>query len=81
MGRTPGSLVVICADRAGGYEYRGVRCSDGAVLTTSAQTDRARGFLARKDSVTYAVSPTELVVSAGGAVIKQEPMIDYREPG
>ena len=73
--------MVICADHGGTYQYRGVRCSDGAVLTAAAQTGPARGFLARNDGVTYAVSPTELVVRADGTVIKHEPMIDYRERG
>jgi hypothetical protein len=37
-------------------------------------------FIAQNASVTYSISPGELVVTAGGAVIKQEPMIDYRGP-
>ncbi len=38
IGRTPGSLVVICGDRNGRYGYRGLRLSDDAVLTTSARS-------------------------------------------
>ena len=79
IGRTPGSLVVICGEETGRYEYLGVRLSDAAVLRTAAQTDSARSFLARKSGVLYAVSPTELKVTSGGEVIKQEPMIEYRE--
>jgi hypothetical protein len=79
IGRTPGSLVVICAEHNGQYEYRGVRLSDAAVLRTTAQTGSARGFLAQNASVVYAVSPTELVVTDGDTVIKVEPMIEYRE--
>lgn len=79
IGRTQGSLVVICAQKNGQYEYLGVRLSDAAVLRTAAQTTSARGFLAQNASVVYAVSPTELVVRAGDTVIKQEPMIEYRE--
>ena len=37
IGRTPGSLVVICGDRNGRYGYRGIRLSDDAVLKTSAR--------------------------------------------
>ena len=38
-------------------------------------------FIAQNARVTYSISPGELVVTAGGAVFKQEPMIDYRDPG
>ncbi|WP_102144272.1 hypothetical protein [Mycobacterium hubeiense] len=79
IGRTAGSLVVICAEPGGSYEYFGVRLSDEASLHTAAQTASPRGFLARNYSVTYAVSPTELLVTAGDRVIKHEPMIEYRE--
>jgi hypothetical protein len=79
IGRTPGSLVVICGESAGRYEYRGVRLSDDAVLRTNAETDSARGFLAHRAGVVYAVSPTELKVTTGSTVIKREPMIEYRE--
>ena len=78
IGRTPGSLVVICGERAGRYEYLGVRLSDDAVLRTNAETDSARGFLAQRAGVVYAVSPTELKVTAGRTIIKREPMIEYR---
>ncbi|WP_123027279.1 hypothetical protein [Mycolicibacterium stellerae] len=79
IGRTTGSLVVICGERTGPYTYLGVRLSDAAVLRTPASTDSTRGFLARKAGVLYAVTPTELKVTAGSTVIKQEPMIEYRE--
>ncbi len=79
IGRTEGSLVVICAEPAGQYEYLGVRLSDAAVLRTDAETNSAREFLAQKSGVVYAVSPTELKVTTGKTVIKQEPMLEYRE--
>jgi hypothetical protein len=80
IGRTPGSLVVICGDRNGRYDYLGVRLSDDAVLKTSARTTPTHEFIAQNASVTYSISPAELRVTVGGAVIKQEPMIDYRGP-
>ena len=80
IGRTSGSLVVICGDRSGRYGYRGVRLSDDAVLTTAARSTSTHGFTAKHAAVTYSISPTELRVTAGGAVIKQEPMLDYRGP-
>lgn len=63
----------------GRYEYLGVRLSDAAVLRTDAETNSARGFLAQKSGVLYAVSPLELTVTLGNTVIKHEPMIEYRE--
>jgi hypothetical protein len=81
IGRTPGSLVVICGDRTGGYGYLGIRLSDDAVLKASARTTSTHEFIAQNASVTYSISSAELRVTAGGAVIKQEPMIDYRGPG
>jgi hypothetical protein len=80
LGRTAGSFVVICGETDGGYEYRGVRLSDAAVLKTVAENAPSRGFVARKSGVLYAVSPTELLVTAGDAVIKQEPMLEFRGP-
>lgn len=79
IGRTPGSLVVICGEQNGRYEYLGVRLSDAALLRTAAHTDSARGFRAQRAGVLYAVTPAELTVTAGDTVIKQEPMIEYRE--
>jgi hypothetical protein len=81
IGRTQRSLVVICPQQNGKYEYRGVRVSDGAALTVAAETTVDHGFLAETDGVTYAVSPTQLLVTAGESVINREPMIEYRVPG
>jgi hypothetical protein len=80
IGRTPGSLVVICGDRNGQYGYLGLRLRDDAVLKTSARTTPTHEFVAQNASVTYSISPAQLLVMAGGAVLKQEPMIDYRGP-
>jgi hypothetical protein len=80
IGRTQGSLVVICSDHDGRYGYLGVRLRDHAVLRTSAHATPTHEFVAQNSSVVYAVSPIELRVSAGGSVIKQEPMIEYRAP-
>ena len=54
--------------------------SDDATLKAPAETASARGFVARHNGITYAVLPTELLVTADGTIIKQEPMIDYHEP-
>jgi hypothetical protein len=80
MGRTAGSLVVICGERSGRYDYLGVRLSDDAALKTVARSTPTHEFIAHNKGVTYAISPNELRVTAGDAVIKQEPMIDYEGP-
>jgi hypothetical protein len=80
VGRTPGSLVVICGDHNGQYGYLGVRLSDDAVLKTVARSTSTHEFIAENATVTYSISATALRVTAGHAVIKQEPMIDYRGP-
>ncbi|WP_233152682.1 hypothetical protein [Mycobacterium sp. NS-7484] len=79
IGRTEGSLVVICLDRSGRLEYHGVRLSDRAALAASADLTPGRRFVARNYQVDYAVSPTELLVTSGSAVLKREPMVEYRE--
>jgi hypothetical protein len=72
--------VVICVDHDGRYGYRGVRLSDDAVLTIAARTTSTHEFIAQNANVTYSISPAELRITVGGAVLKQEPMIDYRGP-
>lgn len=79
IGRTARSLVVICLDRTGRLEYHGVRLSDQAALAASADATSGRRFVARNYQVDYAVSPTELLVTSGSAVLKREPMVEYRE--
>jgi len=80
IGRTQGSLVVICDERGGRYGYRGVRLSDDAVLKTAARATPTHEFIAQNASVTYSISPDELRITSGGAVLRQEPMVDYRGP-
>lgn len=79
IGHTERSLVVICQDRSGGMEYRGVQLSDDAALAMAADTMPDRRFVARSRGVIYAVSPTELLVTTGKGLISQEPMVEYRE--
>jgi hypothetical protein len=78
FGRTQRSLVVICVDSHGDYEYRGVRVSDGAGLKAAAKTT-ADGFEASTDDSVYTVSPTELVVTSGGKVIYRDTWIAYQQ--
>jgi hypothetical protein len=78
LGRTERSIVVICGSGSGQYEYRGLRLSDDAMLKTAAVTTPTHEFLARNAGVVYAVSPTELTVTAGDTLIKKEPMLEFR---
>jgi len=77
--RTLGSLVAICTDSAGIYQYHGVRLSDGAELNAPADNTAAREFVARNNGATYALSVKELVITAGNTVLRREPVLDYRE--
>jgi hypothetical protein len=78
FGRTQRSLVVICVDSRGDYEYRGARVSDGAGLKATAKST-ADGFEASTDDAVYTVSPTELVVTAGDKVIYRDTWIAYQQ--
>lgn len=78
--RTPNSLVTICAVQQGGYLYRGVRLSDGAALNVPAEPTGGREFVARSEGVTYSLSTQQLVITAGDTVVRQESVIEYREP-
>ena len=80
IARTAGSLVAICADPNGDYLYRGVRLSDAAQLNVPAETTSSRQFVARNEGVTYSLSTQQLVITAGDAVVRREPVIEYGEP-
>lgn len=77
VGRTQRSVVVICADPGGDYEYRGVRVNDGAALTVSAESSGDGVFVARNDGALYTVSPTDLTVTSGGKVIYRDTWAFY----
>ncbi|OBF11354.1 hypothetical protein [Mycobacterium sp. ACS4331] len=80
FGRTQRSLVAICPDGSGGYEYRGVRISDGATLITEAEATGDGTFVALNDGAEYTVSPSTLAVTSGGKVIYRDTWVDYQSP-
>lgn len=80
FGRTQRSLVAVCAE-GGQYEYRGVRLRDDAKLVIPAERSDGTGFVAENDGVSYLVTATSLVVSVGERVIRDEPMVEFQEPG
>lgn len=78
-GRTAMSLIAICTDGRGHYEYRGMRLSDRAVLVLPA-TAMANGcFGVKGDTVTYTVSERKLLLTAGLRVLRDETMLEYTD--
>jgi len=79
FGSTAGSRVAICKTSGGQFEYRGVRLSDGARLVVAA-SQAGDGFVADNIGITYTVTAKSLVISQGGNVIREEPMVDFHRP-
>ncbi len=80
FGSTETSRVAICKTPDSRYEYRGVRLSDGAKLIVPA-ADAGNGFVAENGEISYLVTAKSLVVSVGHKVIRDEPMVDFHNPG
>lgn len=80
FGRTERSIVAICTNPDGTYEYRGMRISDGATLTESVEAQGDGEFVARSDDVTYVVSAQEFYLMSGSEVVREEPWLEYHEP-
>ena len=80
FGRTERSIVAICADQSGAYEYRGVRLSDRAGLTAAVEAQDDGEYVAREDGITYVVSSQEFYLMSGSEVIREEPWLEYHEP-
>ncbi len=79
FGRTEHSLVAICVDRDGHYEYRGARLGDLAVLTVVAEPTVPGEFFAQKDGVTYTVTAKELVIKSD-EYVRTEPVLQFGAP-
>jgi hypothetical protein len=79
FGRTERSLVAICVDRDGHYQYRGARLGDAAVLTVVAEPTVPGEFFAQKDGATYTVTAKELVIKAD-KFMSTEPMLQFGAP-
>ena len=79
FGSTDSSRVAICKSSGGQFEYRGVRLSDGAKLIVAA-SQFGDEFVADNNGITYTVTAKSLVISQGGNVIRQEPMVDFHRP-
>jgi hypothetical protein len=79
FGRTAQSLVAICVDPNGHYEYRGARLGDDAVLTVVAEPTVPGEFFAQKDGATYTVTAKDLVIKAD-KFARTEPMLQFGAP-
>jgi hypothetical protein len=79
VGRTALSLVAICTDGHGRFEYRGIRLIDRAVLTLPAKPLANGCFGARTDAVNYTVSERKLLLTAGLRVLRDETMVEFKD--
>jgi hypothetical protein len=80
IGRTDQSLVAICVDGRGHYEYHGMRLKDRSVLTVPAKAMADGKFIVENAGFIYTFSPKELVIAQGPRVIRKEAMVAYVEP-
>src|SRR5262245_40917216 len=81
VGRTQQSLVAICVDPRGDYQYRGVRLEDGSELNVSGAVMQDGKYVAHNADVTYLFSAKELMILEGwGWVLRKEPMVAFVEP-
>ncbi|MFI5509460.1 hypothetical protein ACIA48_18490 [Mycobacterium sp. NPDC051804] len=75
--RTEQSIVAICVDQAGRYQYRGARVADkDAVLTVVAEPTVPGEFFAQKDGVTYTVTAQNLVIKTPEWT-RTEPVVQF----
>ena len=77
--RTEQSIVAICVDPGGRYEYRGARLGDDAVLIVVAEPTVPGEFFAQKDGVTYTVTAKDLVIKSDEWV-RTEPVLQFGAP-
>jgi hypothetical protein len=81
IGRTEQSLVAICGDGSGHYEYRGMRVKDSHALKVPVAEMLDGKYVARNADFTYIFSAKELMILQGwGWVIRKEPMVAFVEP-
>jgi hypothetical protein len=81
MGRTEQSLVAMCVDPGGHYEYRGVRIRDNSGLSVPNAVTLGGKYVAKNEDFEYIFSAKELMILQGwGWVIRKEPMVAFVEP-
>ena len=80
FGRTARALVAVCVGPDGQLQYRGVRISDRSGLVMGAARGADGAVIATNDDVTYAVSETALLVSAGDTVLYRDTWEEFHQP-
>jgi hypothetical protein len=80
FGRTERALVAVCVGPDGQLQYRGVRLSDRAGLVIGAGRGSDGAIIASNDDITYAVSPTALLVSQGDTVLYRDSWEEFHQP-
>jgi hypothetical protein len=80
VGRTQQSLVAICVDGRGHYQYHGVRLKDNSALDVPAKATADGKFIVENAGFTYTFSAKELLIASGSRVLRKEPMVAYLEP-
>jgi hypothetical protein len=81
LGRTEQSLIAICVDGTGHYEYRGMRVKDSYALKVPDAGMLGSKYVARNANFTYIFSAKELMILQGwGWVIRKEPMVAFVQP-
>jgi hypothetical protein len=80
VGRTQQSLVAICVDGRGHYQYHGVRLKDNSALNVPAKATPDGKFIVDNAGFTYTFSAKELVIAQGSQILRTEPMVAYVEP-
>src|SRR6476619_5638936 len=78
VGRTEQSLIAICVDGSGHYEYRGVRLKDNSGLNVTGALMKGGRYIAH---FTDSFSAKELMILQGwGWMARREPMVAFVEP-
>ncbi len=76
FGSTKTSRIAICKT-ATGYEYRGVRVSDGAKLIAAAKQTSSDSYAVDNDGAKYTITPTALSVTSNGDTFRTETWTDF----
>ncbi|MDG3015839.1 hypothetical protein [Speluncibacter jeojiensis] len=77
IGRTAGSLIVVCETGVGRYYYKGVRVSDGAGIEIDDPVRSGSGFVATNNGVQYTLNSNALTITKGSTQLSDEPMLQY----
>ena len=81
VGRTEQSLIAICVDGSGHYEYRGVRLKDNSGLNVTGALMKGGRYIAHNADFTYIFSAKELMILQGwGWMARREPMVAFVAP-